>query len=118
MVALIEHAGDATAPAEDAWLMSGSVAVCLVALIATARTLVDDERLAGVYAPVMRAMAIAAAVALLVGAWRPAPWLLALSLAGILLGLWLFAVDRLLRTELGQAGEAAATGDPEARAAG
>jgi hypothetical protein len=39
-----------------------------------------------------------AIVALLVGAWRPAPWLLAVAVAAILSAVWAFAVARLLQS--------------------
>ena len=68
----------------------------LLALIATTRTLVDFERLAAVYRPLDRVLAVAALLALAVGWWQPTAWLLALSLVAILLGVWLFAVDRML----------------------
>ena len=42
-------------------------------------------------------MAGAAGLALLVGSWQPAGWLLTLALVAILLGVWLFAVDQMLR---------------------
>jgi len=101
MVTLIEHATDARTPTDVAWLLGGSVALGLVALVVTARTLEDWERLGIVYRPLARVM-IGAAIAALVVAWiQPAPWLLALGLVAILLGVWLFAVDRVLRLEAG-----------------
>lgn len=97
MVSLIEHAHDATTPASTAWLLAGAVAVGLLALIVTARSLVDAERLVVVYRPLSRAMAGGAAAALVVGWVRPQPWLLALLLVAILFVLWVFAVSRFLR---------------------
>ena len=97
MVGLIAHAGEPRTPPEIAWLLAGSVAVGLLALILTIRTLVDFERLGAVYRPLSRVMAGAAGMALLVGWWQPTGWLLTLSLVAILLGVWLFAVDRMLR---------------------
>ena len=99
MVGLIEHANDARTPPDIAWLLAGSVAIALVALIVTAGTLEDYERLAVVFKPVTRAMAGGAVLAVAVGALQPAPWLLALALVAILLGVWLFAVDRMLQME-------------------
>ncbi len=99
MVSLIGHAGDASTPASTAWLLSGAVALGLVALILTERALVDAERLIDVYRPVSLAMAGGAAAALVVGWLRPAPWLLALLLMAILSVLWLFAVSRFLRAD-------------------
>ena len=101
MVALIEHASDARAPADVAWLLGGSVAVGLVALVVTARTLEDWDRLGVVYRPLARVM-VGASIAALVVAWlQPAPWLLAFGLVAILSAVWLFAVDRVLRLEAG-----------------
>ena len=101
MVGLIAHASDPRAPAAVAWLLGGSVALGLVALVVTARTLEDWDRLAALYRPLARVM-VGASIAALVVAWlQPAPWLLALALVAILVGVWLFAVDRMLRLETG-----------------
>ena len=51
IVSLIGHAGDARTPASTAWLLSGAVALGLLALVVTARALADAERLAVVYRP-------------------------------------------------------------------
>jgi low temperature requirement protein LtrA len=99
MVGLIEHANDARTPPDIAWLLAGSVALGLLALIVTAGTLEDYDRLAVVFTPVTRAMAAGAILALVVGALQPMPCLLALALVAILLGVWLFAVDRMLRID-------------------
>jgi low temperature requirement protein LtrA len=97
MVSLIGHAHDARTPASTAWLLSGSVAVGLLALIVTTRALADARRLAVVYRPVNRAMAVGAAVAVVAGWVRPAPWLLALALVAVLSALWFLAVGCFLR---------------------
>jgi low temperature requirement protein LtrA len=96
MVSLIGHAGDARTPSSTAWLLSGAVALGLLALIVTARALDDAQRLTAVYQPVTWAMAGGAAAALVVGWTRPAPWLLALLLVAILSVLWFIAVKRFL----------------------
>jgi len=98
MVGLIEHAHEPQAPAGTAWLLAGSVALALVALGVLTRTLADYRRHAAVYGPLAVVMVAAAGVALLVAWWRPAGWLLALLLAGILASVWLFAVVRLFKT--------------------
>ena len=98
MVTLIEHAHDTRAPAITSWIITGSVALFLRALISAASTLTDFTRHRHVYQPVSVAMGIAAGISLLVGWLRPAPWLLLLILAIILSALWFFAVDRWLRT--------------------
>ena len=97
MISLIEHAGDDRAPGETAWLLAGSVALGLLAMIVTIHSLADYERVLSVYRPLSYALAAAAAAALLVGWARPAPWLLALLLVAILSAVWWFAVDRWLR---------------------
>ena len=110
MVGLIEHAHEPQAPAATAWLLAGSVALLLVALGLMTRTLADYGRHAVIYRPLAFAMVAAAVVALLVGWWRPTPWLLALLLAAILAAVWLFAVLRLFTTGTWTASDAPGTG--------
>jgi low temperature requirement protein LtrA len=98
MVGLIQHAHDAQAPASTAWLLTGSVAIALLALGLLTRSLADYERHAAVYRPLTVVMVGAAIVALLVGGWQPAPWLLALAMAAILAVVWVFAVIRVLQS--------------------
>lgn len=97
MVSLIEHASEARTPAVTAWLLAGSVAVGLASLVAKMRTLRDFKRLPGVFRPLSNVMLTFAGLALVTAVWAPAPWVLALSLVIILLGVWLYAVDRWLR---------------------
>jgi len=97
MVGLIEHAHDQSTPAATAWLLAGSVAIAMAALIVIVRSLADYERLPTVYRPIAVAMAFGAAAALAVGWLRPTPWLLALALVAVLVLVWLVAVDRWLR---------------------
>ncbi len=99
MVSLIAHAGDDRTPASTAWVLSGAVAIGLLALIVTARALADARRLDAVYRPLCPALAVAAGAAVAVGWARPAPWLLAVLLVGILTVLWCFAVSRFLRID-------------------
>ena len=99
MVSLVEHAGDARAPAATAWLLAGSVAVVLFSLIITMRSLQDFTRLPTIYGPLSRALAAAALAALITGWARPVPWLLVLVVAIIHSALWGFAVDRWLRLD-------------------
>lgn len=99
MVSLIEHANDPSTPEATAWLLSGSVAVGLIAQAVTTRTLSDAERLAGVYRPLGAALIAGAAAAIVAGWLHPAPWLLALSLVVVLSVLWFFAVSRFLRAD-------------------
>jgi low temperature requirement protein LtrA len=99
MISLIEHAGDDRAPTATAWLLAGSVAVGLLALIVTMHSLADYRRVLSIYRPLSYALLTAAVASLLVGWARPAPWLLALLLVAILSGVWWFAVDRWLRLD-------------------
>ena len=99
MVSLIGHADDPRTPAGTAWLLSSAVALGLLALIATARSLADANRLSVVYQPLSIALVGGAGAALVVGWVRPAPWLLALLLVTILVILWCFAVSRFLRAD-------------------
>lgn len=109
MTSLIAHAHEASTPETTAWLVSGSVALGLLALIVIERALVDAERLVGVYRPLGLAIAAGAAAALVVGWLRPAPWLLALLLGAILSILWVFAAYRFLGADAW--GEAASPAD-------
>jgi low temperature requirement protein LtrA len=97
IVSLVEHAHDPVTPAGTAWLLAGSVALGLLALILTARSLEDAVRLASVYRPLTIALAVGALVSLSAGWLAPTPWLLALLLVAILSALWLFAVAWLIR---------------------
>ena len=96
MVGLIAHAHDARTPTDIAWLLAGSVALGLLALVGTIRSLVDYERHVTVYRPLILAMVGGAVAALLVGWWQPVPWLLVLALVAILSTTWAFAVYRFL----------------------
>ncbi len=97
MVSLIEHAGDDHAPASTAWLLAGSVTLGLMALVVKMRTLSDFRRLSVIYRPVSWVMVAASGLAAGTAVWAPAPWLFALTLVVILLGVWIFAVSRWMR---------------------
>jgi low temperature requirement protein LtrA len=92
MVSLLEHAHDARTAAPTSWLLSGAVAVGLVFLIPTSRALADAGLLAAAFRPLWAAMAAGAALSLVIGWARPAPWLLALLLVAVLLLVWAVAV--------------------------
>jgi low temperature requirement protein LtrA len=96
MVGLIEHAHDPQVPPATAWLITGAVAVGLLALIVTSQMLEDARRLPGVYRPIAAALVAGALASLLVGSLQPAPWVLAGLLGAILSVLWLFVVFRFL----------------------
>lgn len=99
MVSLVEHAGDGRTPAPTAWLISGSVALGLVALVGVLATLADAVRLASVYRTVMGVLGIAAGASLALGWLRPRPWLLALSLLVVLMAVWIVAIFRWIRLD-------------------
>jgi low temperature requirement protein LtrA len=96
MVGLIEHAHDPRTPATTAWLLTGAVAVGLLALLVTANTLVDARRLAAAYRPLTAVLVAGAVAGAAVGWARPAPWLLAVLLVVILTVLWGCAVRGFL----------------------
>lgn len=97
MVSLLEHAGDARAPAAATWLLSSSVAILLLALILIMRTLDDFEALPQVYRPASFAMLGGAVASLLIGWLRPTPWILVLMLAIVQSMIWFYGIDRWLR---------------------
>jgi low temperature requirement protein LtrA len=97
IVSLIEHAHDPVTPAETALLLGGSVAIGLIALILTERSLEDAVRLEDVYRPLAPALVLGAAVALLAGLLAPVPWLLATLQVAVLTVLWFFVVARMIR---------------------
>ncbi len=99
MVSVIEHAADDRTLDATAWLLAGSVALGLVSLAVVVRTLQDWERLNAVYRPTSILMLGAAGVALLIGAWRPAPLVLVIALGATYFAVWVFAVSRWLGTD-------------------
>jgi low temperature requirement protein LtrA len=99
MVSLIEHAHDARTPAATAWLLSGALALSLLAVSLIDRTLADARRLSAVYRPMSLALGAGAAATLVIGWARPAPWLFALLLVVLLSVLWFFALSRFLRAD-------------------
>jgi low temperature requirement protein LtrA len=96
MISLIEHAHDVRTPMATAWLLTGAVAVGLLALIVAANALVDARHLAAAYRPLSVVLVAGAAAGLVVGWARPAPWLLALLLVVILSARWAVAVRGFL----------------------
>jgi low temperature requirement protein LtrA len=97
IVSLIEHAHEPTTPPATALLLGGSVALGLLALIVTERSLEDAVRLESVYRPMGAVLALGALIALLAGWLAPAPWILAALLVAILTALWFFVVARMIR---------------------
>jgi low temperature requirement protein LtrA len=97
IVSLIEHARDPVTPLATAILLGGSVAIGLLAMILTERSLEDARRLVTVYRPMGAGLAIGAVVALVAGWLAPAPWILAGLLVAVLTVLWFFVVARMIR---------------------
>ena len=97
IVSVIEHAHEPTTPTETALLLGTSVAIGLLALIVTERSLEDAIRLESVYRPLAAVLAVGAAIALLAGWLAPAPWILAALMVAILTALWFFVVARMIR---------------------
>ena len=108
IVSLIEHAHDLATPQETSLLLGVSVALGLVALIVTERSLEDAVRLESVYRALGAVLAVGAAIALLAGWLAPAPWVLAALMVAILTALWFFVVVRMIRA--GVWGESLAEG--------
>ena len=96
MVPLIEHASDPRSPSQTAWVLTGSVAIGLIAMAGTMRSLKDFNRLPSIYQPVTKAMYGAALLVLVIGWLRPAPWLLTLGVVVTLSAVWVFSVTRWL----------------------
>jgi len=92
MVSLIEHAHDARTPGPTAWLISGTVGLGMVSVVAGAWALVLFGRLAYVYRRLAVAVAVGAIASLILGYLAPPPWLLATALGIILTVIWLLAV--------------------------
>ena len=99
VASLIEHAHDAQTPEPIAWLISGSVALGLLATILASQSLVDAERLPGVFRKLDLAMAVAALVALAIGFLRPAPWIFVLAIGALQTVLWLLVVRWFIRAD-------------------
>ena len=92
MVSLIEHANDGRTPAPTAWLLSGSVALGLIALAVIIPALTDAERLPQVYQPVRAGLGLGAVTAIGIGAIRPTPWIFAVLLVAVLSAVWFYAI--------------------------
>lgn len=96
MVSVIEHAGEAEAPAATAWLLTSSTAIGFVSLALIIWTLRDYDQIPRVYHPTALAILVGAGLAAALGALRLAPPALVISLAAIQLAVWIFAIWRRL----------------------
>jgi len=99
MVSLIVHADVARAPAATSWLLAGSVAVALVALVGVMSSLEDRRRFPTVYGPLLIALLTGAAVIVAIGWWDPAPLALVGSIVLTLVVVWFVAITRWLRLD-------------------
>jgi len=97
MTSLIGHAHDSGAPQATAWLISGAVAVGLIALVPTALALADAVQLHAVYRKIGSTMIAGAVAALALGWVQAPPWVLALLLSAILAIVWLVVISRFWR---------------------
>lgn len=93
MVSLIEHATDGRTPANTAWLLAGCTALMAAALALIATTMPPQPGRKSV----PYTLTAGAAIALILGALRPAPLILALTLSATLAVVWLEAFVRHAR---------------------
>jgi low temperature requirement protein LtrA len=96
MVSLIDHAHDGRTPAGTAWVLCGGAAAVLCATMLVSATLQAAFRDRRLYQPLARTCAVVAVACLGVGAARPAPHLLGLTLVLLLAIPWGLAVAHRL----------------------
>lgn len=97
MTSLIAHAHDPSPPQATSWLISGAVAVGLLALVPAALALEDALRMRPVYRKIGSTMIAAAVAALALGWLQASRWVVALLLSAILVIVWLVVIGRFLR---------------------
>jgi low temperature requirement protein LtrA len=88
MVSLVEHAADARTPTATAWLLTGSVAVVLAAIGTAAQALPDDRFPPGWLRQLVPTFAVAGAAILVIGAARPTPIVLVITVSLLLAMTW------------------------------
>jgi low temperature requirement protein LtrA len=98
MVSLLEHAHEGRTPEPTSWLLSGAVALGMLALIPASRALAEFGRLAAAYRPLHIALLVGAVASVLFGWAHPAPWGLALLLVLVLALAWAVAARGFLLT--------------------
>jgi low temperature requirement protein LtrA len=84
MIGLIEHAFDARTPANTAWLVAGGTACVALSIAVLSMTVPGHPGRDQI--PI--GLGLAAIVALIAGAARPTPWLLAVILSAALSAVW------------------------------
>ncbi len=89
MVSLLEHATADRTPAATAWLLSGSVVVTLAAIVVACTALPADEFPPGMVRSIAPTFSGAAAILIIVAAFRPAPLVLVSAVSLVLLAAWL-----------------------------
>ena len=88
MVSLVEHAADARTPAATAWLLTGSVTVVLASIGIAAQALPDDRFPNGWLRQLIPTFAVAGAAILVIGAARPTPIVLVITVSLLLAMTW------------------------------
>jgi low temperature requirement protein LtrA len=96
MVSLVDHAHEGRTPAATAWVLCAGAAVVLGATMVVSASLQAWPADRGLYRPLARTCAAAAAACLVLGAVRPAPLVLGLALIILLSIPWGLAVTRRL----------------------
>jgi hypothetical protein len=98
MVSLVEHATDPRTPAATAWLLTGSVTIVLASIAAAAQALPDDRFPPGWLRQLIPTFAIAGAAILAIGAARPTPIVLVITVSVLLAMTWfrMFALFLIL----------------------
>jgi low temperature requirement protein LtrA len=97
MASLVRDADATATPSTTAWLVTGAVAVVLLAEIALVLAFVAGDGDRATYRPVLVAMAVGALASLAVAFVPLPPWALALALNAIMLLVWLVAASRFMR---------------------
>ena len=108
MVSLVEHASDARTPAASAWLLTGSVTIVLAAIGIAAQALPDESFPEGWLRQLIPTFALAGAAILVIGAARPTPIVLVITVSLLLAMTWfrMFALFLVLGGVPGIAREA------------
>jgi len=99
MVSMVEHASDDRVPAASSWLMSGAVAFGLVWLVLVMRTLQGYDKVPELFNPTAWTLLASAGVVLVIGWWRPAPWLMLLAVWLVLSVTWFTAAYRWMHLD-------------------
>ena len=88
MVSLVEHAADPRTPTATAWLLTGSVTLVLASIAAAAQALPDERFPTGWLRQLIPTFAVAGAAILVIGAARPTPIVLVITVSLLLAMTW------------------------------